>query len=112
MICFGINCFGKYFPLLWDYSLNFFLNEVHWCLNPNLGKWKEPEDHSPWQSCKDAHPGEFLYRSMGETWMLSVASVARLGLPLGDLSASCGCACFLLEEVSKEKHPRKRIRRH
>lgn len=41
--------------------------------------------------------------------MISVASVARLGLPLGDLSASCGCACVLLE-VSKEKHPRKRIR--
>lgn len=71
-------------------------------------------NHSPWQSCEDrtltAPPGEFLYRSMGETWTLSVASVARLGLPLGDLSASCGCACVLLEAASNEKHPRKRIR--
>lgn len=67
-------------------------------------------NHSPGQSCKDrtltAQPGEFLYRSMGETWM---PSVARLGLPPGDLGASCGCACVLLEAVSKQKHPRKRI---
>lgn len=39
-----------------------------------------------------------------------MASVARLGHPVGDLSPSCGCVCVLLEEVSKEKHPRKRIR--
>lgn len=68
-------------------------------------------NHSPWQSCKDrtlaARPGDFLYGSMGETWTLSAA---RLGLPPGDLSASCGCACVLLEAVSKQKHPRKRIR--
>lgn len=67
-------------------------------------------NHSLGQSCKDrtltAQPGEFLYRSMGETWM---PSAARLGLPSGDLSASCGCACVLLEAVSKQKHPRKRI---
>lgn len=41
------------------------------------------------------HDQENLYTSMGETWMLSVASLARLCLLPGDLSASCGCACVL-----------------